>query len=70
MDQRLINVNIQEITQKVKKRFWNIDKKIWILPIDSLQFFKDEISKLDNMDIIESIENIPVFVKCPFNEKI
>ena len=71
---------VQEIAQKIKKRFWNIDKKILILPIDSLQFFKDEILKLDNMDIIESIENIPVFVrhreihqfevKCPFNEKI
>ena len=51
------NAKVQKITQTIKKWFWNRDKKIWILPIDSLKLFKEEILNHEDIEIVESIIN-------------
>ena len=57
------NTKIHKITQKINKRFWDRDKKIWILPIDSLKSLKDEISKHEDIEIVESLEHVPIMIK-------
>ena len=57
------NKQILEIIRKIDKRYWEVDEKVWYLPLASLDFLQKELEQIGNISFkIQEIEKLAAVI--------